>query len=794
MVQVAVKGTLSERVKREKEETLSAIPRVDIDRIKFLLEVYQESEGQPTVIRRAKLFHRLCCERGIFIDDNPLVGTLTKYKYGSYPIPEFGSRWLKKVESVNLQRGKASLTSEEREWINKATDYWQDNSVFNQTKEILLESCGADIGLLQKCGVGTEFTPGGFIDVTPDYFQVLNKGLNGILSEIEAEKAKVDSGHPEGLTKWHFYHAAILCLTGMIKLAHRYASLAQEMASHETNIERKRELEKIAEMCRWVPANPARSFYEALQSVWFCMLGVWMEGPFQLNCPPGRFTQYLYPFYQKDKDEGKITEQEAIELIQFFFLKLNGLAQVSPPHGVAWSQTRLGLHLCLGGVTPDGEDATNELDWLVLEAQRQIRLPEPLVDLMYHDRLSQEFLLKCVELVKTGVGQPAFHNLAKAIERHLYHGKIPLEEARNVSIIGCVQSWISGYSICPWEGGFNIAKMVELALNDGKDPLTGIQIGPHTGDAEAFRSYGELWEAVLKQMAYFIPLQRRIGRTAWNVERNFPVPFASALLNDCVKQGKDVMDGGARYNEANGMTFFAGVDAANSLAAIKKLVFEEKKITMRRLKEALAADFEGYEDVQKMTMAAPKYGNGDDYVDSIAKQVYEVCYHEHQKFPDFMGRPTRPEAYSVVAHWATGRFTGALPYGRKARMPLTDATVSASPGTDKNGPTTLVRSAAKIIDTVKFGGNHFNMKFHPSALALPEAARKLLALIKTYFDLGGYHVQFNCVSGDTLRDAQLHPENYRDLVVRVAGFSAFFIYLERAVQDEIIRRTELTFN
>lgn len=794
MVQVAEKRKLSERVQRIKERLLTATPHVDVAKIKFQLEIFQENDGQPSVIKRARLFDKLCSEKSIFIDENPLVGTLTAYEYGSYPIPDFGSRWLKRADTFHLQRGKASVSAEEREWINKAADYWDEANIFNRTREIALQSLGMDIRLLQKCGFGTEFTPGGFTGVTPDFAKVLNKGFNGIIAEIEEEQAKIDIGAPDGINKWYFYQGALRCLQGMIKLAHRYASLAEEMASRETNPGRKRELKTIAETCRHVPANPARNFYEALQSVWFAGLGVWIESPFVLNCPPSRFPQYMYPFYKKDKEEGKLTDEEAIELIQLYFLKLNSLAQVLPPHGFAWSQSRLGQHLCLGGYTADGEDATTELDWLILEAQQQIRLPEPLVDLLYHDRLPHDLLLKCVDLVKTGIGQPAMHNIDKAVESHLYHEKMPLAEARNLSIVGCVQTQIPGYSCTPWEGGFNIAKMIELALNNGKDPLSGNQVGPQTGEPETFRSYDEFYAAFLEQLQHFIPLQRKINRIAWNVARDFPVPFSSALANDCISVGKDTMDGGIRYNQANGTTFVAGIDAANSLAVIKKLVFEEKKVTMKRLGEALAADFNGYEDVQRMCLEAPKYGNDDDYVDSIAKHVYEACYDEHQKFPDFLGRPTKPEAYSVTVHFAVGRFTGALPSGRKARTPLTDASVSATPGTDKNGPTALAKSAARVIDTAKWGGNHLNMKFHPTALTGIEGSRKLLSLVKTYFDLGGFHVQFNCVSSKTLKDAQLHPENYRELVVRVAGFSAFFIHLDRAVQDEIIKRTELSFN
>jgi len=793
MIEIVRGRPLSERVRREKEELLSAPPKLDTERLKFLLEVYRETEGEPEVIRRAKLFDRLCSEKTIFIDNNPLVGTLTRYKYGGYLVPEIGCLWLKKVDSVQLQRGgEVPLGEEERELIDEVVEYWKDRNIFSRTRRILLETRGVDIGLLQKAGVATEATPGGFINAIPDYARPLNMGLKGIIAEVEAEKAKLDIGNFDDLNKLYFYDAALICLNAAIKLARRYASLAREMAERETDLERKRELERIAETCEWVPANPPRNFYEALQCLWFCILGSWIEAPVVLNAPPLRFPQYMYPFYRKDREEGRITDEEVIELLHFFFLKINGLAQVLPPHGKAFSSSRIGAQLSLGGLTPDGRDATNELDWLILEAQERIRLPEPLINVMYHDKLSEDFLHKCVDLIRTGIGQPAFQDVEKAMARHLYHDRVTPEEARNVCIAGCVQSVIPGLMYFHWEGFFNAAKTVELVLNNGRDPLTGAQVGLQTGEPESFETFEEFYDAVVRQLRYFIPVMRDIGRVAWNMLRDFPVPFSSAALTyDCVRNGKDAADGGPRYGVGNGVSMVGVIDLANSLAAVKKLVFEDRKVTMRQLKEALAADFEGFEELHQMCLNAPKYGNDDDYVDSIARDIYRVCWEEHQRFPDFLGRPVKPEAYSVIAHSATGRFTGALPSGRKARIALTDASVSAQPGTDRNGPTALIRSAVKVIDTVKYGANHFNMKFHPSALQGLEGARKFLQMIKTYFDLGGYHVQFNCVSSEVLRDAQLHPENYRDLIVRVAGFSAYFVTLDRLTQEEIIKRTEL---
>ncbi|MBU2608206.1 MAG: hypothetical protein KKF26_02705, partial [Chloroflexi bacterium] len=604
---------------------------------------------------------------------------------------------------------------------------------------------------------------------------------------------ELNTGEPGALDKFYFYQAAKMSLNGMVLLANRYASLAREMAEGEANAERKRELGEIADICEWVPANPARNFREALQSFWFTMLGVWLERPSALNSPPSTLTRALYPFYQKDKAEGRITREAAIELLQLLFLKFNQLAYVLSPHAYRLNQGRLGLQLSLGGLTSKGEDATNELDWLVLEAQRRIRLPEPLVNLVSHDKLSEEFLLGCVDLIRTGIGQPAFHNSRTSIERHLLHHKMSLEEARTFTIAGCVQSTIAGYMDGYWETRLNVAKIFEFVLENGKDPLTGIQLGLQTGSAEGFQTYEEFYQAFVKQMEYFVPLTHNISRTAWSLQRNFPTPFASPLVNDCIKEGKDISDGGARYSFGDGVCLVGVIDIANSLAAIKKLVFEDRKLTMGQLRQALLADFEGYEDIERMCIMAPKYGNDEDYADSIAQDIYERCDNLQSK-TDYLGRPVMPSAYSVAAHAAFGELTGALPSGRKARETLVDASVSAQGGTDRNGPTALAKSAARVIDTVKYGSSHLNMKFHPTALKGRQGARNLLSLIKTYFDLGGYHVQFNCVSAETLQEAQLHPEEHQELIVRVAGFSAYFVTLDKDVQDDIIKRTELSFS
>ncbi|MFO8010547.1 MAG: pyruvate formate lyase family protein [Dehalococcoidia bacterium] len=787
-----INGTLSERVARERDELLSAEPRIDIERDKALLEAYQETGGQPAVIRQATFFNKLCNEKTIFIDDNPIGGTLTQHKYGNYPFAEIGPRWMKKVDRLRLPLGFAEVRPEEKEWLLKSVELWKDRNIFNRTKDMVLRTLGVDIGTLQKAGVATEINPGGLISGIPDYGLVLNEGLNSIIASAQESQAGVNTGDKDGLKKWYFYEAVILCLNGLITLANRYAKLAREMAATEDDPRKKSDLERIAEACSWVPENPARNFFEAIQASWLVLMAGWFQSPNIGAFSPARFPQYIYPYYKKDKEAGRLTDAEAIELIQYYYLKIQSLGQVLAPFGFKYSQSRVAMQVSLGGLTPDGRDATNDVDRLCIEAKHQLNTPEPLLCLIYHDHLPEDFLIQCVDLIRTGIGQPAFYDANKILARSLYHRPgITVEEARNQAVIACVQDIIPGYSDGFWEGNINATKMLELVLNNGVDPVSGAELGVKTGDIEKFQSFEQLFDALYKQMEYMIPLIRTISRTAWNIERDLPVPYSSSLVHDCVETGTDLVDGGARYSIANGSSFVGTIDLANSLIAIRKLVYDEKKITLRELKEALDTDFEGHEDIQKMCLDAPKYGNGDEDVDLLARRLYDILWQLHQTYPDFLDRNTMPEAYSVASHGALGELTGALPNGRKARVALTDATVSPQLGTDRNGPTALIKSAATVIDTVKFGSNHFNMRFHPSAIEGPEGAQKFLALIKTYMDLGGYHVQFNCVSSDTLKEAQIKPDDFKTLIVRVAGFSAYFVQLDKIVQDEIIRRTEL---
>jgi len=790
--------TLLEGAQKIRGDLAHTSPVLGAERFKFIVESYKETEGQPTIVRRAKLFEKTLREKTIYIDENPIIGTVTEYRAGVYPYPEYACKWMRKeaVHRVGLGGIEADgLSEEERKWRDEAVEYWQDKCQWAKLNEVFPQIKGVSMIPLLKCGAllqGSPAYPLGFISI--DYGKVLDKGVKGIIAEVKEELDKLSVGYLADYEKRHFYDAALICLNAVINYAHRHAALAKEMAEKEKDPERKKELERIIETCLWVPENRPRNFYEAIQSFWFTHCAAQVEEN-TWGIVPGRFSQYMYPYYKKDKEEGKIDDEEVIGLLAMLFAKCQELTVFNADLSFLGNSGQMAQHISIGGYTPDGEDATNELDFLLLETQKHMKCGQPSLTLLYHNKLSEEFLLKVVELIRTGTGQPQFMNLDVMIQRHItkYPG-LTMKEARDSRNVGCVGSVPAHMCSGTYEGWIPMAKMLELALNNGRDTLTGFQAGPETGEAEEFKSYDDLFEAVREQFEYFLPLIRDYERLTLSINSEIiPLPFKSILIDDCIKKGKDIMNGGARYPAA-GTWAITGVDLGNSLAAIKKLVFEEKKITMKQLKEALAADFEGYEEIYRMCVNAPKYGNDDEDVDQIVKQCYAMAWEIHQKAgPDWLGRYVIPEAFSASIHNEMGKLTGTLPSGRKARVALTDASVSAMPGTDENGPTAMVKSAAKAIDTINYGSNHLNMKFHPSALEGVEGARKLLALIKTYMDLGGSHIQFNCISSDVLKDAQLHPEEYRDLVVRVAGFSAFFIHLDQGVQDEIIKRSEIKF-
>ena len=779
--------------------------QIDVERIKFLQEVYAKTEGEPAIIRRAMVFEKTCDEKTISIDENPFVGTVAKSAAAVYPLPEFSCTWIRsQLSSNNFNAGLGSITTEnlspeEVQLLNNSVDYWEDKCAFERARKVFEETYKGEAPVLYQLFSGVVFEqvisfPMGFAIL--DYEKVLKIGLNGIIQEIETRLVELPVGILESRDKRYFYQAALRCLQAMVRLSNRYAKLAREMAAKEKDIERRNELLEIAEVCDHVPANPAKSFREACQSYWFTLVGALIESPNSAAFTPGRFPVYMYPFYKQDKAQGKITEEDAISLIGWLFLKIQSISQFAAGWTFKANSGQIAMHISIGGQTADGQDATNDMDYLVLEVQKRLRLSQPSLTLLWHDKLPCELLQKCVDLVRTGIGQPQFLNNNLAIARlpHTFPG-LTLEEASGAANVGCIPMRPSHSSSNLWGAQINMGKMVELVLNNGRDRGSRSQVGLKTGDPESFDTFERFQEAVDKQIAYVVDRALNGNNISFSIlAEMMPLPYQSCFVDDCIETGNDIQNGGARYS-TNWCNPIGTVDLGNSLAAIKKLVYEEHRFSIGELKKALKANFEGdeYRDIYALCCNAPKYGNDDDYADSIVKHCYKVYAREHLKHKDVFGNVAHPEAFSVSLHNIMGTRTGALPSGKKAGLPHTDASVSAYPGTDRKGPTALIRSATMVMDNMEYGSNHLNMKFHPSVLAGQNGTKNLLSLVKTYMDLGGNHIQFNCVSGETLKDAQLHPEKYRDLVVRVAGFSAYFIHLDKNLQDEIIKRTELSF-
>lgn len=786
----------SDAAKAAKEFLLNAPQKVDVERLTCLMQTYAEHGHEPVILLRAKVLEHLLRTKKIYIDDNPLVGTITAYPAGVYVYPEWDPEWILKEmnQAMMSHLGKVNITPEEKKIMQEAARFFKTRSVGSKARKISQEMHGFDPIPLINAGVfeGNMYTHG---TGNLDYETFIQRGLNAIIRETE-ERLRSLPVNVENSSKISFYRATIITMKAVIHLAERYADLAREMAEQTDDAVRKAELLGIADTCRNVPANPPRSFREAVQSWWFLHLCIQIE---QAGCgsSPGRLGQYLDPYYQADKAAG-IGRENALAWLQCLFVKI---MEYGYYQGIAYSQLlsgHTGHTISVGGLNADGLDATTELDYLILDTQIEMRTIQPTITVLYHDGLEEDFLLKAVELERTGLGQPQWLNTRIIIERllarHAESG-ITLKDARNCVNMSCVTTSVAGKSAFIRENGpFNLAKCLELALNDGLDPMTQKQVGAHTGNPEHFASFEDVFAAYSTQVLHMFRQIRPFGSiTVKALGDTVPSPFRSAMYGGCLERGRHEYEGGADYYVYY-LISTAGVDAANSLAAIKHLVFDTKKVSMGQLMQALKANFEGHEDIRQMCLAAPKHGNGDDAMDKLVRRVYDDSInHFHSVDESYFGKQkANVEAYSLSIHNYFGMLTGALPTGRLKGTALTDGSVSAMPGTDTNGPMALMRSAAKALDTVRYGSNHFNMKFHPSALKGIQGARKLIALIKAYMDMGGSHIQFNVVSSETLRKAQETPEDYKNLTVRVAGFSAYYTRLHKGVQNELIARTELT--
>lgn len=784
------------RVNQLREAIAHHVPKLCIERAYWMTESYKETESELPIIRRAKALEKVLTGLPVHIEDGELiVGRATRERVAGTIIPEIQWEWYLKELEATFQ----PWTKEEKARLRGLLEYWNGKSLHDKWWTIVSENFPELERIFYTLVADCSVTGGFHLSHNcPGYERVLTGGLNGIKKRVDEELRKLELIDTKYFDKLTFLKSVNITLDAVVGFAKRYAELARSLANKETDIQRKAELGRIAETCDWVPANPARNFYEAMQSLWFAYIATELEG-FGPGIGFGRMDQYLYPFYKKDIDEGRITREEAREIIGLFYIKMNEL--VVPHSSVEGGENRgegekrdnsaaLPLSvITLGGVTPDGRDGVNELSYLFLEAETDIRLQEDIA-VRIHKSTPEAFLVKACEVAKLLKGKFKFLSDETVIQQMSNVGK-PIEYARDYAATGCFIHTVPGHSYDPGAGSFNLGLVLELALNNGVSRLTGKQMGSKTGDPKTFQSYEEVLEAYKKQVASMI----RLCVITTNIYRQVftelvPTPFQSALYDGCIEKGIDVSNNGT-YPYVTSSWWVGGIpDVGDSLAAIKKVVFEDKRITMAKLIEVLDNNFEGEEEILKLLTDAPKFGNDDDYVDSIVNEVLVHVSNEFAKYEGFGGIKYTLAAGTAGGHVMMGKAVGALPEGRKAGESLADGGLSPQAGRDVNGPTSTLRSVTKLDLVKASGGAVLNMKFNPDVLKDESKMRNFVSLIRTFCETGGDLIQFNIVSSNTLRDAQKNPEQYRDLLVRVATFSAYFVELETEYQNQIIARTE----
>ena len=783
---------MNERIKKLREDSLEAKPTVSSERARIVTEAYRrpEVERAPIPIQRALVFKDLMQKKAIFIDDGELiVGERGPAHKATPTYPEVCCHSLEDLEILN-SRPKTNYAVDEETlqlYHDEIIPFWRGRSM----RDRLLAAMTPEWKDAYEAGIFTEFmeqrTPGH--TVLGD--KIYTKGLLDIKKDIEESLARLDFYHdPEALDKQYELEAMAIAADALILYARRHAELARSMAAEEKNPLRKKELEKIAAVCDWVPAHAPRDFWEALQYYWFVHVGVTTEYNTWDSFNPGRLDQNLYPFYKKGLEEGTLTREWAKELLEAFWVKFNN--QPAPPKvGVTAEESGTYTDFALinvGGLKPDGSDGANELSYLILDVIEEMRLLQPSSMVQVSAKNPDSLLLRALKIVRTGFGQPSIFNTDAIVQELMRQGKA-VEDARKGGSSGCVEAGAFGREAYILTGYFNMPKVLEITLNNGVDPRTGKKIGLETGDPRNFGSFEELMSAFEKQMKHFIDIKIRGNNVIEKLFATYlPSPFLSLFIDDCVTKGKDYHNGGARYNTR----YIQGVGLGtitDMLTSLKYNVFEQKLVTMDEMLRALSQNFKGYERLRDhLINKTPKFGNDDDYADEQARRVFDLYFNLIDGRPTVCGGKYRINLLPTTVHVYFGKVTGATPDGRLAGEPVSEG-ISPVQGMDRKGPTAVIKSEGKL-DHIKTGGTLLNQKFTPQLLADDEGLAKLKDLIRSYFRLMGHHIQFNVVTAETLRDAQKHPEKYRDLIVRVAGYSDYFVDCAKELQDEIIRRTE----
>ncbi|KGM95773.1 pyruvate formate-lyase [Clostridium novyi A str. 4552] len=792
----------TKRVEKLKEQILSASPCIEVERARLLTESFKETEDEPIILRKAKALEKILNEIPIVIREGELiVGSLTKNSRSAQVFPEFSNKWLvEEFEKLPKRTSDSFQISEEvKSELKEIFKYWEGKTVSELATSYMPEETLSAMGAKVFTVANYYFNGLGHISV--DYKKVLELGFKGIVDEIKHQMDKADKSDPEYIKKRTFWEAVIISCEATINYAKRYAKLAEELSEKTEDSKRKEELLKIAEICNKVPENPATTFYEACQSFWFIQAVISLESNGHA-ISPARFDQYMYPYFKNDIDNDVVTKEQNREILQCLWVKFNDLTKVRDETTTkAFSGYSMFQNLIVGGQTEEGKDATNELSYMCLDATGSLKLPQPSLSVRIWSKTPEEFLLRTCELTRLGTGLPAFYN-DEVIIPMLVNNGMTLEDARDYAIVGCVEPQKPGKTDGWYDAAFfNLAQILKLTIDNGK--MDGKQVGPRTGEFEEFKNIDEVIEAYKKQMEYFVSQMVSADNCVDIAHRErAPLPFLSAMLDDCIAKGKSIQEGGGHYRFSGPL----GVGIANvgdSFMAIKKLVFDDEKITLDKLKQALDTNFgedekdEGKKNElqgikQMLLHRAPKFGNDIDEVDEFTREgalIYcnEVLKHFNQRGGKFL-----PGLYPVSNNVHLGSLVGATPDGREAYQPIADG-VSPTRGADVNGPTAAANSVAKLEHYAAPSGTLFNQKFNPNSLKGDNGLKNLATLIRSYFDHKGMHIQFNVVDKNVLLDAQKHPEKYRDLIVRVAGYSAQFICLDKGIQDDIIKRTEQDF-
>ncbi|MBS5324837.1 MAG: glycyl radical protein [Lachnospiraceae bacterium] len=830
----------SERITKLVEDLYAKMPEIESARAVLITESYRRTEGEPIIIRRAKAFAHILENLPIVIRDQELiVGSTTIAPRGCQTYPEFSYEWLEdEFDTVETRSADPFYISEQtKQELKAANAYWKGKT----TSELATSYMEPQTLLAMEHNM---FTPGNYFyngvgHVTVKYGEVLEIGFSGIRAKAEAELAKLSLADGDYQKRSRFLEAVMISCDAAVTYARRYAKLALEEAEKCTDPVRKMELLVIAQNCANVPEKGANGFYEACQSFWFVQQLLQIESSGH-SISPGRFDQYMYPYYKKDLDSGKITRAQAQELMDCIWVKLNDLNKCRDAASAeGFAGYSLFQNLIAGGQNAEGIDVTNDLSFMSIQASMHVFLPQPSLSVRVWNGTPHEFLIKAAELTRTGIGLPAYYNDEVIIPSLVSRG-LTLEDARDYNIIGCVEPQKAGKTE-GWHDAafFNMCRPLELVFSNGKDK--GAQVGPETGDVEKMETFEEFFHAYEIQMDYAIKLLVNADNAIDMAHAGrCPLPFLSSMVDDCMKRGKSVQEGGAVYN-FTGPQGFGVANMADSLYAVKQLVFDEKKVTMKELKQALMLNYgkglaqedlaalasdtvsvmrssgetvgeaeiaavlktihalseseevkENGERILKLIEEVPKFGNDIPEVDAFARKVAYTYTKPLLNYRNPRGGMFQAGLYPVSANVPLGAQTGATPDGRLAHTPVADG-VSPSAGKDVNGPTAAANSVARLDHYIASNGTLFNQKFHPSALSGRRGLENFAGLIRSYFDQKGSHMQFNVVSRETLLDAQKHPEQYKHLVVRVAGYSALFTTLSKSLQDDIIRRTEQGF-